>query len=417
MDFTPTDGQAKALVMVKELVKMPHDRPRIGVLRGYAGTGKTTLIRVLGAELGELAIIAPTGKAAVRVTEATGLPASTVHRFIYAPREDPLSGKVTFSRRAIEEIHCPSSQLIVIEEASMVGEQMFEDIYSVALELGCHILCVGDPFQLPPVEVESKDKSVPFGLLLPNFKYDTQADLTEITRQALESPIIRASMKLRFGDAAEAVMEMPRVRPAEMLEKHLELLNTNGVVICHKNSSRHELNRRIREHKNLSKLTLHDGEPVLVLRNNYQLNRFNGEVLKFDGWVKTPGKQYEIYDRWRQSVDHASFGLATVEGGEECGIVPKAVFGSLDSLSVSAIEQVARTALGPKVPYLHCSFGYTLTAHKSQGSEWKDVMVVVERSVQPYTKDGRRWLYTAVTRARENVSIVWLAGANDEQIS
>lgn len=404
--------------MVKSLVRLPHDKPRIGVLRGYAGTGKTTMIRVLGAELGELVIVAPTGKAAVRVTEATGLPAMTIHRFIYAPNEDPLTGKVTYSRKDIEEIHCPSSKLIVIEEASMVGEQMFDDIYNVAHELGCHILCVGDPFQLPPVEVEKVDSNgPPFGLLLPNFKFDLQADLTEITRQALESPIIRASMKLRFGDAAEAIMEMPRVRPADMLAKHLELLDRNGVVICHRNSSRHELNRRIREHKNLSQSSLHDGEPLLVLRNNYQLQRFNGEVLRFDGWKRQPGKQYEIYDRWREAIDHASFGLATVEGGEECGLVPKAVFGSLDKISVSAIEQVARTALGPKVPYLHCSFGYTLTAHKSQGSEWKDVMVVVERSVQPYTKDGRRWLYTAVTRARENVSIVWLAGANDEQIT
>lgn len=414
MSFKLTDGQSKALEMAKALVCKPHDRPHIGVLRGVAGTGKTTMIRVLANELGELAIIAPTGKAAVRVTEATGLGASTVHRFIYTPHEDPLSGQVNFTRKSLEEMVAPASGVIVVEEASMVGKQMWEDIYHVAEQLRCHILAVGDPFQLPPVEDRLED-GVQFGLLLPNFKFDLQADLTEITRQALESPIIRASMKLRNGEAGEAVMELPRVPVAQMLDKHLELLDHNGVVICHRNASRFELNRRIRERKALSDKTVHEGEPLLVLRNNYQLQRFNGEVLRFDSWDKPPGKQWEIYDRWKQIAEHGAFGLGVVEG-VKCGLVPKAIFGNLENIGVNSIEMVARAALGPDVPYLHCSFGYTLTAHKSQGSEWNDVMVVVERSVQPYTRDGCRWLYTAVTRAKENVSIVWLAG-KEEQIT
>lgn len=415
MTFKLTAGQEKAQAMVRQLAAQPHDRPRVGVLRGYAGTGKTTLIRVLGQDLGEMSIIAPTGKAAVRVTEATGLGAMTVHRFIYTPQEDPLSGAVTFRRKAREELVAPASRLIVIEEASMVGKQMWEDIYDAATTLGCHILAVGDPFQLPPVEGGTED-GVTFGLLLPNFKFDLQADLTEITRQALESPIIRASMKLRAGDTAEAMMELPRVAPADLMAKHLELLDKQGVVICHRNASRYELNRRIREHKNLSDKTLHEGEPLLVLRNNYQLLRFNGEVLRFDCWKKPPGKQWEVYDRWKNSVEKAGFGIASVEGAD-CALVPRAIFGKMEAVGVGAIEMVSRTACGQQIPYLHCSFGYTLTAHKSQGSEWNDVLVVVEKSVQPYTHDGSRWLYTAITRAKQNVSVVWIAGPKDEQIT
>lgn len=385
------------------------------VLRGFAGTGKTTMIKVLANEFGELAIIAPTGKASLRVKEATGLNASTIHRYIYSPREDPLSGNVKFSIKKIEEIHRPTSGLIVLEEASMVGALLWDDIYKVASDLGCHILIVGDPFQLPPVELEA-DKTERFGLLLPDFKFDYEANLTEITRQALENPIIRCSMMLRKGDAAEAIMGLPRIPAENLLNEHLAALKENGVVICHRNQTRQILNAKIRNHMNYGRNEVVDGEPLLVLRNNYSLNRFNGEILKFDGWKRPPGRQFEIYDRWRQSADRSAYGVAQVEG-DVCSIATSALTGGLESVSVNAVEVVSKTAVGKDVPYLHCNFGYTLTAHKSQGSEWKKVVVVVENSVKPYTWDGARWLYTAVTRSREEVGIVWLAGKDDKQIS
>lgn len=404
--FQLTDGQAKAFDICRKLVKQPTDRPRIMVLRGYAGTGKSTLVKYIANELGELASIAPTGKAATRITEISGLPASTIHRYIYSPKEDPLSGNVRFSIKNIEEIHRPSSGLIVLDEASMVGGLLWDDIYKVATQLNCHLLAVGDPFQLPPVELES-EKTERFGLLLPDFRFDYEANLTEITRQALENPIIRCSMLLRKGDTAEAVMGLKRIAPADLLQEHLTTLKDNGVVICHKNQTRQILNAKIREHLQYSPKDVISGEPLLVLRNNYSLNRFNGEVLKFDGWKRPPGKQFEIYDRWRQTADHSSYGIASVEG-EECSIATAAVRGGLEGVSVNAVEVVSKTAVGKHIPYLHCNFGYTLTAHKSQGSEWKKVVVVVENSVKPYTWDGARWIYTALTRSREDVSIVWM---------
>lgn len=223
-------------------------------------------------------------------------------------------------------------------------------------------------------------------------------------------------MMLREGDAADAIMLLPRVKLTDLLDKHLEILEAQGVVICHKNATRHELNRRIREHKKLPDFTLQEGEPLLVQRNNYQLQRFNGEVVQFEGWDRLPGKRYEIYDRWKDSVDHATFGIARIEG-EKVGLSPTCVFGKVTKVSPVAIEQVARTACGKDMPFLLADLGYTLTCHKSQGSEWKKVLVVVEKSVQPNNRDGRRWLYTAVTRAKEHVGIVWIAGQNDTQIT
>lgn len=300
--FQPSLEQVAALKTVEALQKQPHDKPRVMVLRGYAGTGKTTILRILAQEQGELAIIAPTGKAALRVTEATMLGAMTVHRFIYEPKEDPISGEVRFLPKDLEDILKPESGLIVIEEASMVNLKMWEDIYAVAKGLGCHIIAVGDPFQLPPVE-ERGASVEKFGLLDPAFNFDFEANLTQVHRQALENPIIRASMMLREGDAADAMMLLPRIKMAALLDKHLEILADQGVVICHKNATRFELNRRIRAHKKFPEFTLQDREPLLVLRNNYQLQRFNGEVLTFNGWEKPPGKRWEIYDRWKDTVD------------------------------------------------------------------------------------------------------------------
>lgn len=390
--------------MVKKLLTMPTSRPHIARIRGYAGTGKTTMLRVLPREIGMISIITPTGKSALRVTEATGLDAMTAHRWMYTAREDPRTGRVTFQRKKREEMVRPESGVITIDEGSMIGLDLWEDIYQTAKELECHILIVGDPFQLPPVE--EVRRSEPFGLLEDNFKFDLNTDLTEVTRQALDSPIIRASMMVRQGQVETAVMMLPRVTEADLLKEQLKVLESKGVVICYKNASRHELNARVRDHKGLPKGSLVDGEPLLVLRNNYDLNRFNGEVLTFEGWVRIPAKQWEVYHRYKDDLQKSSFGLAKIDG-DEASLAMAAVGGRMDTEWVGPCMDVSKEVFSDKVPYLHCNYGYTMTAHKSQGSEWNDVVVIVEPGVRVNTKDGKRWLYTAITRAKSTVKIAW----------
>jgi exodeoxyribonuclease-5 len=404
MEFVLTDGQSQAVEMVKKLTTLPLFRPHIARIRGPAGTGKTTLMRVLGREIGEMSIITPTGKSALRVTEATSLEASTAHRWMYTPREDPRTGKVTFQRNTREKMVRPKSGVITIDEGSMFGLDLWEDVYETAKDLSCHVLIVGDPFQLPPVE-EVK-RSEPFGLLEDNFKFDLNTDLTEVTRQAKESPIIRASMMIREGNVEAAVMMLPRVKEADLLQEQLNVLENKGVVIVYKNASRHELNSRVRDAKGLPKGSLVEGEPLLVLRNNYDLNRFNGEVLSFDSWVRLPAKQWEVYHRYKDDAQKSSFGLAKVEA-DEASIAMGAVSGRMDTEWVGPCLEVSKHVFGEKVPYLHCNYGYTMTAHKSQGSEWNQGVVVVEPSVRINTKDGKRWFYTAVTRFRQDVKIAW----------
>lgn len=390
--------------MVKKLTTMPTNRPYIARIRGYAGTGKTTMLRVLGSEIGSMAVITPTGKSALRVTEATSLSASTAHRWMYTPREDQYTGRVTFQRNTRDKMVRPDSGVIVLDEASMVGLDLWEDIHETAQELNCHVLAVGDPFQLPPVEEVRRND--PFGILEDNFRFDLNTDLTEVTRQAKESPIIRASMMIREGHVEAAVMSLPRVKESELLQEQLQVLANKGVVICYKNASRHELNARVREAQKLPRGGIVEGEPLLVLRNNYDLNRFNGEVLNFEGWIRIPAKQWEVYHRFKDDVQKSSFGLARVDG-DECVLAMGAVSGRMDAEWVGPCIGVSKEVFGEKVPYLHCNYGQTLTCHKSQGSEWDNVVVCMEPSLRINTKDGRRWAYTAVTRGKKSVKIAW----------
>ncbi|WNM70145.1 DNA helicase [Myxococcus phage Mx1] len=423
--FTPNEGQRRFLDAAKALQKKSHKRPHILVLAGPAGTGKTAVLRFLLQEIGEVQVITPTGMSAQRVIESTGiLDAKTAHRWMYVPEIDPFTGEVRFVFADPAKMRVPESRTIVLDEASMVGEDLWNDIYETAEQLQCHIICVGDPFQLPPVDDKQYGPGEePFSLLSPNFAPPDnvlvgRVELTEIMRQALEGPggtIIKASKLIRQGRADEGMMLLPRINRDQLMEKHVQTYESGGVLICHRNVTRHELNRRFRAHKKLPEKGLVEGEPLLVLKNTYELNRFNGELLRFETWDRPPGKRWEIYDRYKSRLEHSTYGIAQVSG-QKCGLAMEVVLGRLDGMNINSVEKTAKTANGKDCPYLHANFGYTLTAHKSQGNEWKSVIVIVEKSVRVWTTLGRRWLYTAVTRAKERCDILWLGGNNDVQI-
>jgi ATP-dependent exoDNAse (exonuclease V) alpha subunit len=162
----------------------------------------------------------------------------------------------------------------------------------------------------------------------------------------------------------------------------------------------------VRDAKGLPKGSVTEGEPLLVLRNNYDLNRFNGETLGFESWLRIPAKQWEVYHRYKDDVQRSSFGLARVEG-DEVALAMGAVSGRMDTDWVGSCQGVSKEVFGEKVPYLHCNYGYTMTGHKVQGSEYDHTVVVIEPSVRINTKDGRRWAYTALTRAKKSVKIAW----------
>lgn len=386
----------------------------IAIITGYAGTGKTTLIRELSETYGEPTVLTPTGKAALRVGEATGIYASTIHRFLYEPSEDPKTGQPVFKLKSLfdDTLLDMEGELVLIDEASMVDQEVWSDLCLVAKHVGFQILLMGDLFQLPPV---LKDKSgKPFSTL--SVETPFRVNLTEVLRQAQESPIIRASMILRSGKPEfEALGLLGAVPSARLVEAITDVHARGGAAICYTNSRRHLINNDVRQRHGYAAGSVQAGEPLLITQNNYNLNCYNGEVVPFAGWTQSPGEQVPVTDRFNQSSLNMSFGVCRF-GDATATISPEQITGRSEEAKIGnwAVRKAARFwyrdeyRVERAIPHLDANYGYALTCHKSQGSEWDEVLVVFEPAM--YRLQGterKRWLYTAITRGKHTVKYVY----------
>jgi exodeoxyribonuclease-5 len=351
------------------------------VICGYAGTGKTTLLEE--AKVWNPLLLAPTGKAALRLKTRTGLRAQTIHRAIKVFEEER-DGKPQFGDK--EEVDLPSGcGVIIVDEASMITEDLWDDLCGWSSSLGVGLVAVGDGFQLPPV---SDQPFSVFDLATPN-----RVDLTHVHRQGEGSPVLLASMEIRAANVAPALRRFQQVRASGWAAVANETFNRGGVTICYRNETRHALNAAVREARGISGASPTAGEPLLVTRNNYDLDLFNGEVVAFDHWIEQPAK--------------------VVAGGAILNVGTARLLDSRDPASPRRVT--ARICLegltGRAIPesmrrgLLRTEFGYVMTAHKAQGSEWPEAFVILERGLRMGSEDGRRWLYTAITRAKTSVRI------------
>lgn len=404
-DLVLSPGQEAAAEMVGHFLKQTEWR--FGRITGYAGTGKTTLIKVLADRYGSPTILTPTGKAALRVGEATGLFAQTIHRFLYEPSEDPKTGRPIFNIKPewSDSMLDMEGKLVLIDEASMVDKVVWRDLQLVAKNVGFHILVMGDLFQLPPVYKDEDGRA--FSTLLLNTPFSV--NLTEVIRQALDSPIIRASMVLRSGRPEYEALEMlEALGESKMIQTIVEMRERNGVALCFTNKTRHALNDKVRTALGYAPNTLFQDEPILVTQNNYNLNCWNGEVIRFEGWEEEPGKLVAVADRFTNSSMMIGFGVGNV-AGQQAIMSPQVITGAVEAgkISVGFVKKAARREYKDAhrsenaPPYLDCNYGYALTVHKSQGSEWGEVLLVLDGSERMMRgQDLKRFLYTAITRAK-----------------
>ena len=233
--------------MVESVKKFDGRRPKVAVLAGVAGSGKTFTLSKIPEVLGGVPLVlCPTGKSALRVFQLAGINARTIHSFAFHAKENPMTGEVTYIRKAIAELQDSKGELdlIVIDESSMVDADLWAELFDIATVLRMNILVVGDPFQLPPVKQDHNGHE--FNLLSEDFNYDVRVDLTEIVRQALGSPIIRASMLIREGDPATALLQLPRIPNSQLVDYAASIMKGDGVVLCHQNKTRFALNDAIR---------------------------------------------------------------------------------------------------------------------------------------------------------------------------
>lgn len=366
LKFSPQ--QNEALDSVARWLKNDTATKPIFRLFGYAGTGKTTLARYLAEGLnGAVVYAAFTGKAALMMAQNGCERASTIHQLIYHPI-NRWDGKMEF--RLNRDSEAATAALIVVDECSMVDERLARDLMS----FGTPILALGDPAQLPPIEGAG---------------YFTEAKpdvmLTEVHRQAKESPVLRLATIVREGGHLElGTYGDSRVVPDDSLELK-EILAADQVLVG-RNSTRRFLNAAIREALGRETEMPVEGDRLVCLRNDHRLGVYNGGLFEVVGQPR----RVRFEDKLSMAVRSEDFPDA-----DEVRIAVRTEF----------FRQVEHRFSESDLRKTHqFGYGYALTVHKAQGSQWDHVIIENESSF--FHDIRQRWLYTAITRAKKSVTIV-----------
>ena len=436
-DITPSDSQARAIAAIKDWFENRTDESQVFRLFGYAGTGKSTVLKLALDELG----LAPhrserdgecvpgvvtatfTGKAAL-VLRRKGTPARTIHSLIYSVIEATeeevaaAAGKIeeaekaarrlagferTAAGAAIEAMRqalsamkkprfalnpqsdAAHAQLIVLDEVSMVGEEMARDLMS----FGKPILVLGDPGQLPPIKGEGAfTKDAP------------DIMLTEIHRQARESAIIRLATMARqgepigFGQYDTFVWKMRKqdVSPEQALR--------GGQVICGMNATRMQLNNAMRRAAGFEDgwLPTGRGEKIICLKNQNDLELINGMFVTLDNIVDE-GSLY--FSATVTDEEGNQIGTPSPDGKPERLRIYKGHFEDHVAFDKHRHDRDWKE----KRLLTEATFGWAITGHKSQGSQWENV-IVWDDGLGRSELDRRRWLYTVITRAERGLVIL-----------
>jgi exodeoxyribonuclease-5 len=336
-------------------------------LFGYAGTGKTTLARHIAesADRG-VAFAAYTGKAAHVMRGKGCVGAGTIHSLIYRSRGEDENGP-TFVLNNDSE--AGKVGLIVIDECSMVDADVGRDL----LSFGTPVLVLGDPAQLPPVSGGGFFTSA-----------EPDVMLTEVHRQAANNPIIRMSMEIREGRALdEGSYGGSRVIDTGDLEQE-DILAADQVLVG-RNNTRRRYNGRIRELLGREGTVPVAGDTLVCLRNDRKRGLLNGSMWRVDK-ARKPRKGLLRYTL--RPDDEEIGGKTTV-----ASINPAFFDGTAEALSFPERKRSDEF-----------DFGYVLTVHKAQGSQWDDVVLFDESFA--FREHRARWLYTGLTRAAERITVV-----------
>lgn len=436
------------------------------ILRGYAGTGKTTMVKVIAdyiEQTRQLAMMAPTGRAARVLAMKTGHTATTIHKAIYSKAHvEPKKVKNIAESEfkfvfSINNSENGGNFVAIVDEASMVcsrkiehelfmfgTDNLMEDLLTfVRPNFGGKVIFVGDPAQLPPV-----GESVSNALRAEYFKEKglkvIEAELTEVLRQKDDSVILKNAMMIRdllkkdkrnqlvFEEQKDDVETVPS---EQFLDKYLNYRKESGkhdsVIICYSNKSANRYNRDIRKSLYGGDVPLQENDILLITQNNYRLDRMNGEfvpVLSIGERIQQSAPVYaQIGGKKERIVITLNFIKVTVPNGDgnpiPCMLLEDLLTSDTATISIDenralyinfcmrnpnlkqGTESFAEALLNDEYyNAIRAKYGYAVTGHKCQGGEWGKVFV-------DYTgrtgldDDSLRWAYTATTRAQKTLYV------------
>lgn len=449
--FEPTPSQDLACAKIGEFLAASSDQSAF-ILKGYAGTGKTTLVRAVVNVLSELKqkafLMAPTGRAAKVLSNSVGLPAYTIHKKIYR-QQSSRDGFAAFDLN--KNLH--KDTLFIIDEASMIANdgsgsifgsgRLLDDLFKFIFSgNNCKVMFIGDDAQLPPVGISlspalEKGNIEAFGL---EVFYVT---LTDVVRQKAGSGILTNATYLRemleSGVEDNAfpkflTKEFPdffRITGAELMEELDYCYNHFGLeetlIVCRTNKRANLYNQGIRNSILFREEQLAVGDFLLVMKNNYHWVKeddkisfiANGDIAE----VARINNYQELYGR-----NFADVVLRLVDY-KEVELDVKIILDSISSPG-AGLKQEEQEAFFYKIMEdyeevpdakkrfdstrendfynaLQVKFAYAMTCHKSQGGQWKAIFVDLGYFTEEYlSRDFLRWLYTAITRGTERVYLV-----------
>lgn len=366
------------------------------VVAGYAGTGKSTLVKfaieALNVESSKVAYATYTGKAAEVLRKKGNPGACTLHKLLYDHFPMPGGG---FYRKPKTELDVT---IVVVDEVSMVPKPMVD----LLLKHKIYVIFLGDPFQLPQIDKDTENH------LLDN----PHIFLDEIMRQAAESEIIQLTMKIRNGESLD-LFKGNEVQIFKKNEFNTGMMTWADQIIVATNATRQAINQQMRDILGYSGLPQH-GERMICLRNYWDDCNDAGDAL-VNGTTGIIENPFESFRRIPAYIKNDRRDLPTIVGN----FIPD---GGIEFHSIEMDKEMIMTGekcidwrvayqlgkLKPKIGDIvpkEFAFAYAITCHKAQGSEWEKVLVVEEGF--PFAKEEHaRWLYTACTRASEKLVLL-----------
>ena len=443
-----------------------HSDASVFILRGYAGTGKTTMIKVVAdyiAQSRDVKLMAPTGRAARVLSQKTKYEATTIHKAIYA-KACIVSKKVKDVAESEFKFVFPiykngydGNSVTIVDESSMIcsrkiehelfvfgTDNLLEDLLEyVRPSYGGKVIFVGDPAQLPPV-----GEPISNALKADYFKDRGlkvfEAELTEVLRQKDDSIILKNAMLIRdilekekrnFLVFEEKENDVECIPSKDFLNKYLEYRQKSGVhdsvVICYSNKAASNYNKDIRSFLYGADVPIRKNDILLITQNNYRLGRMNGEfvpVLEVGDRIQQSAPVYaQIGSQKKRIIITINFVQVTVFDGNglpmDCMLIEDLLTSDKATISIDenralyinfcmrnprlkqGTEEFAN-ALMSDIYYnaIRAKYGYAVTGHKCQGGEWGKVFVdYTDRT--GLNDDCLRWAYTATTRAQKTLYV------------